>query len=97
MHIILPADAEAFQSRQAAGQIDEAIDDLWADPVWQALRSGDIRLPLAPQFSDDEVRSLLDKLREPNLIEQLEDLLAHLPKASQHLLDALQETHLQNA
>lgn len=93
MHITLPSDSGSPQS----GSSDDAFYDLLADPVWQALRSGAVRLPLAPNFSDDEVKSLLDKLREPKMMEQLQDLLTHLPQESQHLLDSLQDSRLQSA
>lgn len=97
MHITLPDSGNGQLTQSETLLSEEMTADFSRDPVWQALRSGAIRLPLAPQFSSDEVRSLIDKLREPKMMEQLQDLLQQLPEESQQLLDALQDTRLQSA
>ncbi|HEY9842253.1 MAG: hypothetical protein ACAI44_33160 [Candidatus Sericytochromatia bacterium] len=92
MHINLPSDDSG--NRQVFGP-DEVLGDLLADPVWQALQGGLDRL--APHISEEEVRSLLEKLHEHKMMEQLQDLLKMLPEESQQLLDHLQESRLLNA
>ena len=90
MHITLPSDEPG---EKLLFEPDEALNDLLSDPVWKALQGGIDRL--APHFSKDEIRGLLDKLHEHKMMDQLQDLLRMLPQESQALLDHLQETRLQ--
>lgn len=92
MHITLPPDQAGVG--QTSGP-DERLSEILADPVWQALQGG--LDPLAPHIDESEVRLLIDKLHEHKMMEQLQDLLSHLPEESQQLLDSLQESRLQSA
>lgn len=92
MHVSLsPAGNGSADANEAA------FSELMNDPVWQALQAGRLPLNLLPQYSEDDLKLLLDKLREHKMMEQLSDLLSHLPAESQQLLDRLQEAHLQQA
>lgn len=90
MHISLPSDA----SRTEAASGPEGLNELMTDPVWMALQNG--LTQLGPHVGEAEVQTLLARLHEHKMMEQLQDLLQHLPEESQQLLDSLQD-RLQSA
>lgn len=95
MHVSLSP--ESGNGRALEQELEqELIKGLQQDPVWQALQI-QTPLPQAPNFSDDEVRALIDKLHEPKMMDRLQALLQDLPTESQQLLDRLQEARLQSA
>lgn len=92
MRITLPSD------QPEVGEVtvtQENLTELLTDPVWQALQGG--LTQIGPRIGEEEIRSLVGRLHEHKMMDQLQDLLHHLPQESQQLLDRLQDGQIQSA